>query len=55
MCGLIKSLDSINVRNFTWNVCCDCALIEECVFFEISTFESICAFAINNNKLRFYT
>lgn len=46
MCGLIKSLDRINVRNITWDFCCDCALIEECVFCEISTLESIRVFAI---------
>lgn len=46
MCGLIKSLDNINVRNYTWDVCFDCALIEECVFCEISTLESIRAFEI---------
>lgn len=46
MCVLIKSLDRINVINITRDFCCDCALIEECVFCEISTLESIRAFAI---------
>jgi hypothetical protein len=42
--GLIKSLDTINMRNFTWDVCCDFALVEECVFCERSTLESMRAF-----------
>jgi hypothetical protein len=46
VCGLIKSLEIINVRSFTLDVCFDCALIEECVFCEVSTLESMRAFAV---------